>query len=291
MEFFNEKVFYENPLLSLRVFQSSRQNDDLGTWHYHKELEILVILDGCLDVYVEEEYYAMKRGDVVLIGSNQLHRDRSFREHRLTYIVLQFDIQQFFGQHTMPYLQYFSETKRPLSHLNYIFEENPGAKRRIFDYAAEIHRESSNKSEGYEIAVNVLINQIILTLLRADTQKALNYRDNADMERLKPVLDYIEQNIMDKIQVEEASKVANISYYYFVKYFKKVLGMSFTEYVNYQKIKRAERILLTKDISITQVGESIGMPNMAHFYKIFKKYNECSPNEYRRKMLEWADGQ
>ena len=84
--------------------------------------------------------------------------------------------------------------------------------------------------------------------------------------------------------MEEVCRIANVSYYYFVKYFKKVMGMSFLEYVNFKKIKKAERMLLTQDVSVTQVADSIGMPNMAHFYKVFKKYNQCSPNEYRKKM-------
>ncbi|MNY48019.1 HTH-type transcriptional activator Btr [compost metagenome] len=111
-------------------------------------------------------------------------------------------------------------------------------------------------------------------------------KEQGELLRLKPVLDYVEAHLGDKIQVEEVSRIANVSYYYFVKYFKKVMGMSFLEYVNYKKIKKAERILLTKDVSVSQVAESIGMPNMAHFYKMFKKINQCSPNEYRKKR-EW----
>jgi YesN/AraC family two-component response regulator len=60
--------------------------------------------------------------------------------------------------------------------------------------------------------------------------------------------------------------------------------------VNFRKIKWAERILLTKDLSISEVGERIGMPNMAHFYKMFRKYNECSPKEFQKKMLAWGKG-
>jgi AraC-like DNA-binding protein len=97
----------------------------------------------------------------------------------------------------------------------------------------------------------------------------------------------VENRLTDRIQVEEVCKIANMSYYYFVKFFKKTIGMSFTEFVNYRKIKWAERILLTKDLSITEVGERIGMPNMAHFYKMFKKYNDCSPKQFQRKMLDW----
>ncbi len=288
MQFYNEIVHYENPFLSMKIFQCRRNVDAIGNWHYHKELEILLVLEGVLDVYIEEEFHSLKSGDVLLIGSSQLHRDRSYEDGNLNYIVFQFDIEQYFDQSTMPYIKYFTDTNRPLSRLNYIFTEHPEARRDIYDCVTEIYKESQTKSEGYEIAVSIFIRKIVLTLLRNDTRKLLNYKDDADLARLKPVLDYVEQNITEKIHVEDASKFANISYYYFVKYFKKVLGMSFTEYVNYKKIKRAERILLTNNMSVAQVGEAIGMPNMAHFYKMFKKYNNCSPHEYRKKMLEWT---
>jgi len=32
----------------------------------------------------------------------------------------------------------------------------------------------------------------------------------------------------------------------------------------------------------------IGIPNMAHFYKMFKKYNDCSPKAYQKRMLSWS---
>lgn len=282
MNFPNEKIDYENPLLSLKIFRSKRKQNEIGGWHFHKELEILLVIDGCLEVHIEDEVYSMEKGDVILIGSHQLHRDRTYDQNNLEYMVLQFDIQQYFDQSTVSYIKYFSETKRPLSHLNYIFKKNTEAQQVVFACAQEIYHESQAKIEGYEIAVTMLIKKIILTLIRNDTEKSLNYHNDYELHRLKPVLDYIEEHLSDKITVDDAAKIINMSYYYFVKYFKKVLGMTFTEYVNFKKIKKAERILLTKEMTISHVGESIGLPNMAHFYKLFKKYNHCSPNEFRK---------
>jgi AraC-like DNA-binding protein len=221
----------------------------------------------------------------VLIGASELHRDRSL--NTLDYIVLQFDLEPFFDQSTIPYMRYFSETQLPLSKANYIFEENNSVKLQTASCIQQILNESTRKETGYELAVSILIKQILLLLLRHDTRKVLIEQDNFDRIRLKPVLDYIENHLTDRIQVEEVCKIANMSYYYFVKYFKKTIGLSFTEYVNYRKVKWAERILLTKDLSISEVGERIGMPNMAHFYKMFKKYNDCSPKQFQRKMLVW----
>jgi AraC-like DNA-binding protein/mannose-6-phosphate isomerase-like protein (cupin superfamily) len=288
VEFYNEKISYENPFMSMKIFRASRHKDAIGSWHYHKELEMLLVLDGRLDVFIEEELIQLVKDDVVLIGSSELHRDRSWAESGLDYIVFQFDLQHYFDQSTIPYLRYFSESGLSLSKLNYILQESPAAKQEIVHCVKDIYAEWTTKAEGYEIAVTILIKKILLTLLRNDTKGVLSYQNHADFDRLKPVFDYIEQNLSSRISVEEASKAANISYYYFVKYFKKVLGISFMDFVNFKKIKKAEKILLTKDISVAQVGEAIGMPNMAHFYKTFKKFNQCSPHEFRKKMQAWS---
>lgn len=286
MEIYNEKVHYENPFMFIRIFEATRNKEHLSRWHYHKEIEILVLTEGQLDVHVEDEYYPLKASDVLLIGPSQLHRDRSYA-NRLTYLVFQFDLEQYMDQSMLPYMHPFTGDHIPLNRLNYLFHEQEELRRTIFSCVLEIYKESRHKENGFEIAVSLLIKKIILSLIRADNQKVLNFNSNPDMLRLKPVLEYIDEHLDEKIQVEEASKLVNFSYFYFIKFFKKVLGMSFTEYVHYKKIKKAERMLLTKDLSIAQIGSAVGMQNMAHFYKIFKKHNQCSPNEYRKKMLEF----
>ncbi|MBP3961872.1 MULTISPECIES: AraC family transcriptional regulator [Paenibacillus] len=286
MEFYNEKVVYENPLLSIKVFQSLRNNDLFINWHYHREIELLLVITGELDVNIEDECIKLQTGDIALIGARQLHRDRSMSSP-LNYIVLQFDLEQFIDQSSMPYMRFFSETKNPLSRANYIFQENESARAEASECIRGVLQEVTTKQSGYELAVSMYIKKLLLLLIRGDSRKVLADHDDFDRARLRGVIDYVEEHLTDRIQVEEVSKLANMSYYYFVKFFKKAIGMSFTEYVNYRKIKWAERILLTKDLSVSEVGDRIGMPNMAHFYKMFKKYNDCSPKQFQKKMLEW----
>ena len=285
MQAVHEIVPYENPLLSIRVFQTLRKEHTRTDWHYHKQLELLLVLSGQLDVFLEGEHYILKENDLAIIGANELHRDYCTKP--LNYIVVQFDIEHFFDQGSITYMRYFSETHSPLSQINYLFQENAQVKANIAHCLNEIQNEAQQKNSGYELAVSILIKQILLNLLRFDTKKVLAEQDSFDRVRLKPVLDYIEQHLTNKIHIEEVCRIANMSYYYFVKYFKKSIGLSFTEYVNYRKVKYAERLLVTKDLSISEVGEKIGMPNMAHFYKMFKKYNDCSPKQYQKKMLQW----
>jgi AraC-like DNA-binding protein/mannose-6-phosphate isomerase-like protein (cupin superfamily) len=282
-----EKIEYENPLLSIKVWQAQRNSSFSVKWHHHPECEMMLVQRGRLDVEVDNEIFTLREDDVVVLGSSQLHRDRSYDE-KLEYIVLQFDLQTFFDQSTIPYLQYFNETKVPLSAMNYIFRDNPQARRGVADCIREIYDEVLRKESGYELAVNLLIKRILLILIRSDTLGLLADQDRVERIRLKPVLDYVEHNIGERVTVEEACRLANMSYYYFVKFFKKAMGLSFTEYVNFRKIKRAEQLLLTRDLSVSEVGDQTGMPNMAHFYKMFKRFNHCSPKEFQRRMLAWG---
>jgi len=284
VEAYREKVEYENPLLSLKIFRPKRTDDLFINWHYHREIELLLVESGELHVLIDDEQHYIGPGGIVLIGSNQLHCDRAL-SRVLDYYVLQFDLDKFFDASTMPYLRYFNETQHPLSRLNYIFREQPEVAAEIAECVKRIFDEAAAKTIGYELAVNILLKRILLLLLRNDNRRMLEELDSFDLQRLKPVFDYVEANLSGRIQVDTVCRLANMSYYYFVKFFKKTVGMSFTEYVNFRKIKWAERILLTEDRSMAEVGEMIGIPNMAHFYKMFRKYNDCSPKAYQKRML------
>ncbi|GAB2722811.1 helix-turn-helix domain-containing protein [Paenibacillus thermoaerophilus] len=282
MEHYNEQVLYENPLLSLKVFSSLREKLGDGRWHYHRELEMLAVQAGKMEVFTDDGNAVLQSGDVMLIGANQLHRDIS--HPGTSVVVLQIELKKFLDMSLIPYLHLFTEAKQPLSRLNYMFLEQPDTRAEVHRAVVGVHREWSRKEDGYEIAIAVLIKQILLTLIRRDDRKLLNASGSADIIRLQPALDYVESHIDGRVQVEDACRTVNLSYYYFVKYFKKVMGLSFSDYVNMKKIKRAERLLLTRDMNVADIGEAIGMPNMAHFYKMFRKYNKCSPNEFRRRM-------
>lgn len=279
-----EKIVYDNPLRPVRVLHEFRNEGFTGRWHYHNELEFIAVVRGDFSIYTKDRALRLVAGDVAIIGSFEPHH--SFKdEGMMEYIVLQFDIFNYIGQDLITYMKYFTEAGRLYSNLNYIFTENPEVKRQIFDLINEISMEYAQKEKGYEIAIHSLIYKIILALLRSDRSSLMDLKNDSEIIKLRPVLDYIEKNINSRIDMKEAAKLMNLDYFYFGKYFKKLIGKTFIEYVNYKKIENAELILLTRDVSVLETASLIGMPNMANFYKNFYKYNNCSPKEFRRKLL------
>lgn len=279
----SEQIVYENPLQPVRVLHQFRNEGGTGNWHYHHELELIAVVEGDFSMYTKDRVFKLSAGEVAIIGSFEPHH--SFKDEGvMEYIVLQFDIFKYLGQELIPYMKYVTEAGRLYSCLNDIFTESPQVKQQIFGYIHEIAMEYGQRQKGYEIAIHSLIYRIILTLLRSDRSALTDVKKDAELAKLLPVLDYIEKNIHNKVDMKEAAKLMNLEYFYFGKVFKKTIGKTFIEYVNYKKIVNAELILLTRDVTVLETASLVGMPNMANFYKIFYKYNQCSPKEFRKRL-------
>ncbi|MCZ8519709.1 MULTISPECIES: helix-turn-helix domain-containing protein [Paenibacillus] len=294
LEAINEEVVvYQNPLLRLKIWELFWDLPTYGIperwhWHYHKEVEFLVVLEGQLGVQTKDDSCTLGPGDVMLLGASQLHRTYKPDASAIRQVVFQLDLSQHFDQSTMPYLSAFSELTRPLGELNYIFRENEAARREAFGLVMDIYEESQNRLRGYEMAISSSIKRLMLLLLRCDHRGVLGGTDDSELLRLRPALDYVDRHLGEKIAVEDVCGLLNLSYHYFIKYFKKAMGLSFVDYVNYKRVKTAERLLLTRDLSIMEVGFEVGIPNMAQFYKLFKRHNQCSPKEFRQRMRSQA---
>jgi len=292
----HEEVVYQNPHLAVRIWQIQSHEDSAEKdkesmlrrsppWHYHEEIELLLILEGELKAFYGEEQLVLRQGDVALFGSAEPHWTMH-SSGRLNYIVFQLNLHQYWDPSTLGSMRHFSEVIRPLSALNYIFREQPAVRAAMAGHIQDIFREMNEGRLGYELAVSARIKSILLLLLRADNRRQLNYTNNELLDRLQPALDYIEANLSDKLSVETLSKIVNISYTHFIKLFKKGVGMSFTEFVNFKRIKKAEQLLLTTGMSIAEIAETVGMSNLGHFYDLFRRYNDCSPKQFKDRLRE-----
>jgi len=297
----HEKVLYQNPFLSMRIWQNDSafpapeeirfslerawEQKQYYEWHYHEEVEFLLILKGELTAFCTEERLVLRKGDIALFGSSEPHTTIQTKDGSLSYIVFQIDLRKYWDLSTLNSMKHFSEVIRPLSSLNYIYRENREVRALTATLIREIYREMNDKQIGYELAVSSRIKNILLLLLRHDKQMQLNYNDNRLLDRVQPAVDYVEKHLSEKLPVADLSQLLNMSYTHFIKTFKKAVGMSFTDFVAYKRIKKAEQQLLTNDdASIAEVAESVGITNLGHFYELFRRYNNCSPKQFKERL-------
>ena len=53
------------------------------------------------------------------------------------------------------------------------------------------------------------------------------------------------------------------------------------EYLNYVRIREAERLLEITSLNIEEIASECGFDNYSHFFRMFKRINKLSPNKWR----------
>ncbi|WP_410512857.1 response regulator [Paenibacillus sp. BR2-3] len=93
---------------------------------------------------------------------------------------------------------------------------------------------------------------------------------------------YIQQNFMRSISLEEVSNVVGFNPTYFSSLFKKVSGSNFVDYLSEIRMNNAKELLRETDFSIATICEKVGYSDLKHFTKSFKKNTGIKPNEFRK---------
>jgi AraC-like DNA-binding protein len=269
---------FENPLLPVLIDPNAEDTRP----HSHSESELLLVRKGGLTVELEGHTHFLAPGQVLFIGSQQPHCIRP-EQGSPDYVSLRFDLPAFLESGMSSYLPYFEEYTR-IGSMNASFLRSEDACREAAKCIDEICRETAEKSSCYELSVSMHIKKLLLLFIRSSKPGTAVEYCSTDRTRMKPVLDYVEAHLDERITVWDVCRLVHMSYNYFVKFFKKVMGSTFVQYVQTQKMRRAEELLLTRSLSVNEICIQINMESMAHFYKLFKRQNGCSPRQFQSKM-------
>ena len=95
------------------------------------------------------------------------------------------------------------------------------------------------------------------------------------------IYQYIRDNYMFDISMQEVARTMNYSEAYFCKLFKQFFGKNFTAYLTEYRIEMAKKMLQTPTVNIKEIGKAVGYADSNYFAKVFKRVTGESPSEYR----------
>ena len=93
--------------------------------------------------------------------------------------------------------------------------------------------------------------------------------------------EYIRNNYMKEISMQDAARVMNYSDAYFCKLFKQCFDQNFTSYLTNFRVNEAKKLLKNRNISVKDVGMQVGYYDSNYFAKVFKRITGMIPSEYR----------
>lgn len=121
--------------------------------------------------------------------------------------------------------------------------------------------------------------QIIRTKL---AQWERDYKPYSNHPEINKVIDYIRMNYNQDLTVKSLAKLVALDEKYLSRLFKMKTGESLIHYVQRVRIRKAENYLRTTDLSVSEIGAMVGFNNDNYFIKIFRRWNEQTPSQYRR---------
>lgn len=231
--------------------------------HWHLESELIYIEKGTVTVSDNHRRYTLDSGDAVFLGSGEIHYIKS-GEDSIVEMAL-FDsalIQDLLGRYQL--------CQAKLTHPYPILE-----------CLAEIRGELAQRRPFFELQCCESIVSLMIRIFRGEElEERAAAGEGSSISRYKRLLDEIEQKY-SRITFSEAAAFMGLSEPYFSKFFRKISGMTFSQYLNSVKLKHAVELLQDKnaDLSITEISVRCGFDTIRHFNRVFKQLTGMSPRQ------------
>ena len=97
---------------------------------------------------------------------------------------------------------------------------------------------------------------------------------------------YIHQNYQDQIKLYDVADYVGFSQGYFSRLFKKVNGVSFTDFLQKTRIEKAKKLLVETHMMVTKIAFESGFSSIQSFYQTFQRSEHCSPSQYRKSQTQ-----
>ncbi len=247
--------------------------------HWHNEFEIVRIIEGELNVILNNHTFKAKTGDIVFINPETVHGGKP---HECVYECLDFYLD--FLSVGCEGCKYFFEG---LIHNEYIVKEHISAgDTYLHEIVNELFETMKNKSKGYKFKVigslYRLFGEIIDKRYYVNTGAVSEPTDDKNMLKLKSVLSFMRGNYDKQITLKDMADAAGMSPKYFCYFFKEMTQKTPVEYLNTYRIEKASRKLINSSRSVTEISYSCGFNDLSYFIKTFKEHKGITPAKFRK---------
>ena len=282
----NEIVSNYSDLPMLKAYHSMREAFRReNTEHRHTAFEISVIARGHGLYRVGERVYRFEPQDVFFFSTNEAHCITEVVDELLV-INLQFEPRFIWvpGHDTfdLRYLDVFFHRNENFRHQ--LRHDDPRAQE-IRALLFQIDREFLQKDEFYDMMVK---NMLLTTLVLVRRNYAHWFDGNTGsqkaqlVEQLRAVMQYIDDHLLNDLNLEELANEAHMSRSHFSALFKQLNGISPWEYIVSRRISHAANLLRTTSLPVTQIAIDCGFNTTANFNYAFRRHTNNTPTQYRK---------
>lgn len=149
------------------------------------------------------------------------------------------------------------------------------------------HRLDRKKTPAQCLETNALL-RLLLAVFFTDYDAPQTDTTMHGLSRFQQVLEYIRRNLHRPITIEQLAEVAGLNPTYFSNLFSRYMGISPIRYINKRRVEEAQKLLISTDRTLYQIGRAVGFSDEYYFSRVFKKIVGMAPDFYRKQEVLFA---
>ena len=280
-------TIYSGMMNGLSIDRCTRDGEYNMIKHWHPEFEIQYFISGRRYFFIEDQTFALKPGSMVLVNSGQVHNTFSDKYIYHDRVLLLFENEKFTDQ-----LSPFGINLEDFFAKNWGDIQIPKSDQEfVAQLFADLAQEVNDKHFIFQAAAGLKMAELMVYLMRlkySGSMEEIPKKTRAEgNEVVDQLTQYIRENYATVGSLDELARIFYLDKFYLSRLFKKNTGHTITEFINIQKIQKAQKLLEDTEDSIAEIGKAVGYDNMTYFNRVFKKYIETSPLQYRKKQIAY----
>ncbi len=259
---------------------------ELTNWHIHPEYEMVYVKNGARSVQIAGQLFSYKSGTLLLLGPNIPHSDFGNKEHRDNLeVVIQFG-QDFIDERLMSFPE-FKSLKTFVEDSRKVLIFDKATKEKLSKQLEGLqHLNSTQRLLSFISILNLMeIGGKYSTLMPNGIQRKSKYQD---IERLERAFEFVNVHYPEKINVSDMARISGLTENSFCRFFKKMTGRPFVDFLNEFRIRKAVELFDEKQRPVSEVMHRCGYNDPSYFTKQFKKYRGLTPTKYQSLILWYS---
>lgn len=156
---------------------------------------------------------------------------------------------------------------------------------------SDLEEELTQQRQNYQPLALGALEAFFLNLQRAISEQNVYYRGKIDSweevgskeyDPIREAQKYIRENLHERLTLEKVAQKVRLSRTQFVKKFRQETGETFNGFVTRCRLEKARELLVSSDYPMQFIRKSLGLGSEVQFYRVFQKYENCSPTAYRK---------
>lgn len=264
-----------NSSIRMRAREQRKEQTLVLPTVFHDAYELFSVRDGRVDYTIGEERITLHTGDILFLNSRIPHQTTIHKGTLHFYLLFSEE-----AEHERPSSAYFARAAVPF----FLIKAGTPLNTALACCLEAIRKEYREQEESFDAFIKAEVCRILALLYRDGLLVNPKYihEARARTARLLPALDYIDAHYNEEITLSSLSRYLNLNESYFCRLFKQTTNTSFVQYLNYVRVCKAEQLLCTTEMNISEICYAVGFSNASYFNRTFKKFKGCSPGLYKR---------